>query len=130
MDHPDFHRVLVVDPDPAIRALIVALLRREGYLADASPNSQDALELGRSGRHLAVILEPRMPGGEKLLDDLRASSRDGKPNLIVVTSDGRNAYGDGRGVSTVLRKPFSIEELAAAVAMCSDGASRTAITDF
>lgn len=83
--------------------------------------SQGALELGRSGRHLAVIIEPRMPGGERLLDDLRASSRDGKPNLIVVTSDGKHAYGDGRGVSTVLRKPFSIEELAAAVAKCSDG---------
>jgi CheY-like chemotaxis protein len=123
MDHPNLHRVLVVDPDPAIRALIVALLRREGYLTEASPDSQDALERGRSGRHLAVILEPRMPGGEKLLDDLHTASRDGKPNLIVVTSaDGKNMpYRDGRGVRTVLLKPFNIEELADAVAKCCDG---------
>jgi DNA-binding NtrC family response regulator len=109
-------RVLVVDPDPAVRALLVALMRREGYLTDAVGDPEEALELRRTMHPDVVVVEPRNLGGERLLEELH----DGVANLVVVTTpEGRSApYRYSRGVHAVLFKPFRIDELAAAVASC------------
>jgi two-component system, NtrC family, response regulator AtoC len=112
------HRnVLVVDPDSSIRALLVALLRREGFDADAADNAEEALDLRQRSQHATVVLEPRIRGGEELLDALAA---DGKPNVIIMTAmDGsKPAY---PGARAVLFKPFLLEEMAAVLASCRDG---------
>jgi DNA-binding response OmpR family regulator len=119
------HRILVVDPDPSIRVLIVALLRRDGHDADAAGDASEALRLGRTRQHAAVVLEPRMHGGDALLDALQSVGPDGKSNVIVVTTpDGSQTYAGVPGVRDVLLKPFRIEELAAIVADCCDGGGR------
>jgi DNA-binding NtrC family response regulator len=114
-------RVLIVDPDPSVRRLLVALMRRAGYLTDAAEDQEEALALHRRLPHDAVIVEPRNLGGAALLEKLD----DGTANLIVVTTpDGVTIpYRDTRGVRTVLFKPFRIDDLAAAVASCCDGAN-------
>lgn len=114
-------RVLVVDPDPSVRMLLVALMRRAGYQTDAARDQNEALALHRTWPHDAVIVEPRNLGGAALLEKLA----DGKPNLIVVTTpEGASTpYRDTRGVRTVLLKPFRIDDLAAAVASCCNGAN-------
>jgi DNA-binding response OmpR family regulator len=111
--------VLVIDSDPAVCALLVALLQREGYTADVAEDAGKALQLRRHGRHNAIIVEPRIDGGDALLEQLH----DGATNLIVVTTpDGPppSPYEHTRGVHAVLFKPFEIGELAAAVASCCD----------
>src|ERR1044071_5506456 len=91
------HTILVVDPDPAIRTLIVALLHREGYATEAAASAEQALELHRKTQPKAVVVEPRIPGGRALLDALRTASGDGdgKAAVIVLTTP------DGS------RKPFA-----------------------
>lgn len=120
---PNRPRVLVVEPDSSIRALIVALLRREGYEPETAETPDEALRLGRTRRHAAIILEPRIRKGDTLLDALRSVARDGQSNVILVTTpdgaDSPNVVPEG--VWNVLLKPFRIEELAAAVSACCNG---------
>lgn len=124
MESSNRGRILVVDPDPALRSLMIALLRREGYLAEAAADEDEALRLGRTRQHAAVVVEPRMDGGDTLIDALHAVTGDGKPNVIVVTTpDGHepSRYLRVPGVRAVLLKPFRLEDLTTAVASCCNG---------
>ncbi len=113
-------KILVVDPDPAIRSLVVALLRRDGYLSDEAGSADTALHLRRVSNHAAVILEPRMLGGDALLQAL--TSHDTANVIIMTTSAGLQARSAAApGVRAVLLKPFVIGDLSAIVASCCDG---------
>jgi DNA-binding NtrC family response regulator len=127
MNAPNRNAILVIDPDPPIRALIVALLRRHGYAAEAAASPEEALRLHRDGKHAAVILDPRVDGGDALIHALQPSG-DGNGssrNLIVVTTPepSHATYAAYPGVHAVLFKPFLLNDLADAVATCCDGAS-------
>ena len=118
------HRVLVVEPDSAIRALIVAVLRRRGHTPHAVETVEEALELQRSFHPAAVVVEPRISGGKALLDALAHAGGGTHPAVIVVTTpDGRDTPpSHPPSVRAVLHKPFRIEELAEAVTSCCDPA--------
>ena len=114
--------ILVIDPDPAFRVLILALLRREGYLAEGTDDPNDALRLHQSAPYTAVVMDPRIRAGDKLLCALHAPEDAETPrrNVIVVTApDGaKERYAGHPRVHAVLFKPFFLSELAAAVAAC------------
>jgi DNA-binding response OmpR family regulator len=116
------HRVLVIEPDPAIRALIVAVLRRRGHTPDAAETAEQALELQRSFRPAAVVVEPRISGGKALIRALSDADGGTHPAVIVVTTpDGRDpSLSQAPAVRAVLYKPFRIEELAEAVTTCCE----------
>lgn len=124
MNTADPNSVLVIDPDPATRALILALLRREGYVAVAAAGPDEALRVHRDRRHAAVILDPRVDDGEALLNALQTADDDATPssNLIVVTTREQSpaTYHRHPGVHAVLFKPFVLNDLAEAVASCCD----------
>jgi DNA-binding NtrC family response regulator len=114
--------ILVIDPDAGVRALIRALLEREGYHTDSAADVEDALELCRAGEHAAVIVDPRILGGETLIDALHRPG-DGAKLIVVTTPDSSGLpYRCNPGVHAVLLKPFLIDELAAVVESCCDGA--------
>lgn len=115
-------RVLIVDPDPSVRALMHACLRREGYEVESAADSAAALDLWKRGRHLAIVLEPRILGGASLLRELRAFDQK-RPCLVIVTTPDRSApdFALAAGVRSVLYKPFEIDALANAVGDCCDG---------
>lgn len=126
MNASNQNAVLVIDPDPSIRALILAVLRRKGYVAEAAANADQALQLHRDGTHAAFIVEPRIHGGDALLDALQTASGGDDapgPNLIVVTTPepSQATYTGRPGVHAVLFKPFFLNDLAEAVAACCGG---------
>jgi DNA-binding response OmpR family regulator len=99
-------RVLVIDPDPSVRALLAAVARRRGFDADTAASREEALQRTRMRTYDAITLEPRMAGGEALLRELPAR------NLIVATTA---THGMPKGVTAVLRKPFLIDELSSLI---------------
>ncbi len=111
-----------MEPDPAIRALIVAILRRRGHSPEAAETAEEALELQRRLRPAAVVVEPRISGGKALIDALANVDGGTHPAVIVVTTaDGRDTpLSDAPLVRAVLHKPFRIEELAEAVTTCCE----------
>lgn len=119
--------ILVIDPDPSVRVLILALLRREGYRADAADNADDALRLRETCRHDAVVVDPHVDAGDSLLHALQTGTDGGTHarNVIVVTTpdDSEETYAGRPGVRAVLYKPLFLNDLAAAVAACCNSAS-------
>jgi len=116
-------RILIVDPDASIRALLVVLLRRGGIDSDCVGDREAAMRHVTSQRYAAVIVEPRMNGGDALLNELYTTSADGRPNIIIATTPdaGTAAFAFRAGVRTILLKPFRLEDLYETVAACCDG---------
>ncbi|HEX6096968.1 MAG TPA: hypothetical protein VF432_11640 [Thermoanaerobaculia bacterium] len=99
-------RVLVIDPDPSICALLAAVVRRRGFEADTAGCREEALQRARVRAYAAITLEPRMAGGDALLRELP------RRNLIVATTA---TDVTPKGVAAVLRKPFLIDELSSLI---------------
>lgn len=123
MESPSRRDALVIDPDPSIRALIAAVLRRRGVPTDTAADRDSALHRVRGHHYGAVVLDPRMPGGDALLRELYSAAPDGKPNIIIATAPDAFSRALARyaGVEAVLSKPFDLDDLSSAVAACLDG---------
>jgi two-component system OmpR family response regulator len=109
-------RVLVVEDDPKLAALLGRGLREEGVAADVASRGEDALWMAGSTDYDAVVLDVMLPG----IDGFEACARlraDGvaAPVLLLTARDGvedRIAGLDG-GADDYLVKPFAFGELLA-----------------
>jgi CheY-like chemotaxis protein len=114
----DRPHVLVVDDDLSLRVLTTILLAREGYSPVAVASGLRALERVGLGGIDVVLTDLLMPGLDGF-DVLRAlgASRDAPPAVAMTGSDdddlGRRAL--VLGARTVLRKPFTADELVDAI---------------
>lgn len=115
-------RVLVVDDDEQICALVSRLLENDGHEVAVAMTGVDALEQLHDHEYDLMILDLVMPqkGGIETIMEIRGVS----PNLPIVVVSGRVTVGDASttrllrqyGALAVLGKPFSVDELRAAVA--------------
>jgi DNA-binding NtrC family response regulator len=107
-------RILIVDDDAAIRAILARLFRREGYQPLEATNGDSALAMIRQHSPEMALLDVRMPGssGMEVLREAKQLARD----LPVVMMTG---YGTAREAVAALRtgacdyllKPFDHEEV-------------------
>jgi chemosensory pili system protein ChpA (sensor histidine kinase/response regulator) len=113
-------RILVVDDDDAIRALLMTVLRRRGYRADSARNGVDALERLALCRYALVVLDLMMPrmNGYEVLDHLGTLAGDMRPFVLVLTAGLQPKKFDTSYVVGMLQKPFDIELLLDTVAGC------------
>ncbi len=107
--------VLVVDDDPAVGALVAAVLRREDIAVDLALDGEQALRCLEARPPELVLTDMTMPGLSGL-DLVRAAEARGHHVPFLVMS----AYLEPEterllcleaGVSGVLRKPFDIARL-------------------
>jgi len=113
-------RVLVVEDDSSNRALLHALLRREGYEVDAAANGPDGLRAVRDDPPDLLLLDIEMPGmnGLDVCRTLRADPATIALPIILLT--GRTETKDvvaglDAGADDFLRKPFERAELLARI---------------
>src|SRR3982750_1535716 len=104
-------RILVVDDDDAIRALLFTVLRRRGFRVDTARNGAEALERCANCRYSLLLLDlmmPRMTGYE-VLTEIESWEPALRPCIIVLTAgnEPRNISADL--VAGTVRKPFDIE---------------------
>jgi two-component system, OmpR family, response regulator len=109
-------RVLVVEDDPKMAALIGRGLREEGLAVDLAERGEDALWMAGSTDYDAVVLDVLLPGIDGF-ETCRRLRDDGTwaPVLMLTARDGvedRIAGLDG-GADDYLTKPFSFGELLA-----------------
>lgn len=107
-------RVLVVDDDADMRALLADVLTDEGYAVDQVANGAEALIRLRTDSFVAIVLDKNMPGlsGLDLLPGLRTICPD--TPVIMITAFGDVAtYVDAieKGAFEYIFKPFRMEEL-------------------
>jgi isoamylase len=115
---PDTVKILVVDDDAEMRALLVDELRHEGYeVADAADGASAVLAC-RSAAFDVILMDKNMPGPSGL--DLLPGFRRTCPHARIIMM---TAFGDvpsyveaaEKGAADFLFKPFRIDEMKAAI---------------
>ncbi len=115
------HCVLIVDDDPSIRLLLVALLRRHGYQTLQARNGREALAEMRTGKPDLVLMDlvmPEMSGWDVLRERAADPSLLQIAMIVVSASNTRNVPVDALAVSGVIAKPFDLDTVLTAVADC------------
>ena len=110
-------RVLVVDDEPDITALVAYHLVKAGYRVSTAANGPDALRAAREERPDVVVLDLMLPGasGYEVLQELRRLDETRQVGVILLTSRREEAdriRGLSLGADDYLTKPFSPAELA------------------
>lgn len=115
--------VLIVDDEASVRAVLRRVLEAGGYTVVEAENGVDAGEQLRAGRPSLMITDMIMPEQDGI-DTIRAA-RGLYPDMPILAITGGWEHADAGlvmtianslGATRVLRKPFEIEELRAAVA--------------
>ncbi|MDP9195007.1 MAG: response regulator [Acidobacteriota bacterium] len=113
-------RILIVDDDDPIRALLVTVLRRRGFHSDSARNGVEALQLLAACCYSLVVLDLMMPrmNGYEVLDHIGAMPLTARPLVLVLTAGLSMRSFDTSFVVGTIQKPFDIELLVDAVAGC------------
>jgi two-component system phosphate regulon response regulator PhoB len=109
-------RVLVVDDEPDITALVAYHLAKSGYRVSTAASGTEALRAAREERPDLVILDLMLPGrsGFDVLAELRAQSDTKDVGVILLTArkdEPDRVKGLSLGADDYLAKPFSPQEL-------------------
>lgn len=109
-------RVLVVEDDGPTREVICDLLECTGYSVRAARDGAEALALLREGHFAAMVLDVRMPvmDGHALRRRQRQLPRGAQVPVVVISADPGIDL-DVLAADRVLRKPFDVDELLAAL---------------
>jgi two-component system OmpR family response regulator len=109
-------RILLVEDDPDISRQLKAALADAGYVVDHAPDGEEALYLGETEPHDAVILDLGLPkiDGVSVLERWRKAGL-ATPVLILTARGSWNekVAGFDAGADDYLTKPFHTEELLA-----------------
>jgi len=113
---PSGERVLVVDDEPDIVALVAYHLAKAGYRVATASSGTDALESARRERPAIIVLDLMLPGmsGYEVLEQLRANDATRDVAVLMLTARREEAdriQGLSLGADDYLTKPFSPQEL-------------------
>jgi two-component system phosphate regulon response regulator PhoB len=113
-------RILVVDDETEIVALVAYHLAKTGYRVSTASSGQDALELARRERPSLIVLDLMLPGmsGFDVLEQLRLDESMRDIAVIMLTArreEPDRIRGLSLGADDYLTKPFSMSELIARI---------------
>jgi two-component system phosphate regulon response regulator PhoB len=114
-------RVLVVDDEADIVALVAFHLAKAGYRVSTAANGPDALAAARQERPMLIVLDLMLPGmsGLDVLRELRANDSTREIAVLLLTArreEQDRIEGLSVGADDYLTKPFSPQELVLRVA--------------
>lgn len=114
----DAPRLLLVEDDRRLVALLQRLLEGEGYVVDVAPDGQAGLHRGLTRRYDAMVVDRGLPAVEGVDLVRRLRSRGVVAPVLVLTARGTTAdrvEGLDAGAEDYLVKPFEVDELLARV---------------
>ncbi len=106
-------KVLIIDDEPVLRALVADVGQRLGFEVLQASTIAEGLKQGQDGVDV-VILDKMLPDGDGLARIKEITSLPGEPNVLVITG-----HGDGDTAETALRsgalefltKPFGVQKI-------------------
>jgi Response regulators consisting of a CheY-like receiver domain and a winged-helix DNA-binding domain len=109
-------RILVVDDEPDIVALVAFHLAKAGFRVATASNGGEALEVARLDPPALVVLDLMLPGmsGFEVLEALRAEDATKNVGVLMLTArrdEEDRIRGLTLGADDYLTKPFSPQEL-------------------
>jgi two-component system phosphate regulon response regulator PhoB len=113
---PAAERILVVDDEPEIVALVAYHLAKAGYRVATAASGQDALDITRRERPSLIVLDLMLPGmsGFDVLEQLRGDEGTREVAVLMLTArreEPDRIRGLSLGADDYLTKPFSPAEL-------------------
>lgn len=125
------NRVLVVEDNDDLRTLLREVLQDAGFEVVAVRNGAEALELGGGWQPAAIVLDLMMPvmdGATFLRERQRVPWLASVPALVLTAHPYHFRVLDGLSPTAVLRKPYDVDELIAAVqALCAGETGRAQV---
>jgi two-component system phosphate regulon response regulator PhoB len=115
------HRILVVDDEPDITALVAYHLAKAGYRVSTASSGAEALRAASEEKPDVVVLDLMLPGlsGYDVLTELRSREETRDVGVILLTARREEVdriRGLSLGADDYLTKPFSPQELTLRVA--------------
>ncbi|HTT57058.1 MAG TPA: response regulator [Opitutaceae bacterium] len=106
-------RVLIIDDDEAVHAVLTNMLTREGYSTRDARDGKEGLRLAREYHPDIVILDILMPGmdGWTVLSQLKAIPECATIPIILLTMLENKEMGFALGAADYLTKPIEAEKL-------------------
>ena len=109
-------RILVVEDEVRMAALLKRGLQEEGYAVDVTETAEDALWMATENPYDAILLDVMLPDGDgfEICRQLRAANR-WAPVMLLTARDavGDRVRGLDAGADDYLTKPFAFDELLA-----------------
>ncbi len=107
-------KVLVVDDEVPIRALVAKVIERAGLLVETAKDGVEAIEKLKGGDYDVVVVDLMMPNvdGQGVIEFVKQLPGS-RPAVIVASAGDPYALHklDGSVVHSILRKPFEIDVL-------------------
>ncbi|HIA51691.1 MAG TPA: response regulator transcription factor, partial [Candidatus Melainabacteria bacterium] len=108
-------KVLLVEDDETLSAMIIDWLQNERFLVDAVANGNEGMSLLKVNQYDAIILDWNLPGmsGVDICRAYRGAG--GRAPVIMLTAKAMisdKAQGFDSGADDYLTKPFDVRELA------------------
>jgi DNA-binding response OmpR family regulator len=106
-------RVLIVDDDPDIRALLMSVLADDGYDAAAASNGREALEMLDRWSADLVVLDLMMPvmDGWTFAQRMREKKSEQIPIVILSAATDLKRHAATIGAAGLIPKPFDLDTL-------------------
>lgn len=129
--HPFAPRLLVIDDDPAVRILLAAIFRCQGFVVESAGDGVTALRRLRRESWDAVVADLMLPdpNGFEIIRELKSHNPALLRRMIVLTAAADPVlrdFSDGALVRRVVAKPFEVGELLADVLSCLPAAPNVA----
>src|ERR1700682_3872631 len=114
-------RVLVVDDEPDIVALVAYHLAKSGYAVPTATNGNEGLAAARRDKPALIVLDLMLPGlsGLEVMEQLRLDPTTAQVAVLMLTArreESDRIQGLSLGADDYLTKPFSAQELVLRVA--------------
>ena len=114
-------RVLVVDDEPDIVALVAYHLAKSGYSVSTAASGPEGLAAARRDKPSLIVLDLMLPGrsGLEVMEELRADPATARTAVLMLTArreESDRIKGLTMGADDYLTKPFSPQELVLRVA--------------
>jgi DNA-binding response OmpR family regulator len=112
-------RVLLVDADEQVRALLSRALLDRDVFCDAAVSARDALVQLDRRRYSLMLLHLEMEGMEGVLDCIRSMPVSRRP-MVMMTADIRSSKDaiDTELVQIIIRRPLKIADVAGMIRAC------------
>jgi putative two-component system response regulator len=112
--------VLIVDDDPQVRSLLVALLKPRGFVTATAASGEEAQQQLKAFRPDVLLLDLHLPGrsGQDVLTQLRGDPVTRLLPVIMITGDATDEdrfRAMAGGVTDFVAKPFVSAELVARI---------------
>jgi DNA-binding response OmpR family regulator len=114
-------RVLIIEDNDALRAMLFTILRHQPLGVDTAVSAEDALEKTRQCDYALILIDMSLPDdeGRTFLNRFREERPDATTFILAVLDPSDGVLIDAKLAGATVNKPLEIDTLADAIRECA-----------